>query len=211
MNSTLQKLNWRYATKKFDPTKKLSEQQAEELTEAVRLTPTSYGLQPMRLINLQDKSLRNELLPAAFQQQQVIDASHLFVLCRLEEITTDFIEKYVVNISKTRNEPLDDMNLSAYKKTMMNILDWDTTEQVQWMKNQVYIALGNLLTVCAFEEIDACPMEGFDPLKVDEVLGLKSKGLKSVLLCPVGYRDTTDVFASKKKVRKSRESFVINM
>lgn len=211
MNNTLQKLNWRYATKKFDSQKKLTEQQAECLSEALRLTPTSYGLQPMKVIDIRDNSLRQELLPAAFQQQQVVDASHLFVLTRLEEITSDFIEKYVVNISKTRNEPLDNMNLSAYKKTMMNILEWNRHDQEAWMKNQVYIALGNLLTVCAFEGIDACPMEGFDPLKVDEILGLKSKGLKSVLICPVGYRHENDPFAKKNKVRKPREGFIITM
>lgn len=207
----LDQLSWRYATKKFDPKKMLSESQMEILTESVRLTPTSYGLQPLKLIDVRDEKLRELILPAAFNQLQVLEASHLLVLCSVNKIDEFFIDDYISNISKTRELPKDELGLSAYKKTMLNILEWSPEQKNTWMKNQVYIALGSLLTVCAFEQIDACPMEGFDPIQIDDVLGLRELGLSSVLLCPVGYRHPEDPFAEKKKVRKPASEFLIQL
>ena len=208
---SIQALNWRYATKKFDTQKKISLEQEQTLIESLRLTPTSFGLQPFKLLNVKNPKKRKELLPATFQQQQVIDASHLFVLCKIKNIDEEFIDHYIQNISKTRNIEIEDLHLTAYKKSMRSVLDWSKEQQDNWMKNQVYIALGNLLTICAFEKIDACPMEGFNPNEVDQLLQLEKLGLESVLLCPVGYRHKDDLYAEKRKVRKNNKDFLIEI
>lgn len=204
----IEALQWRYAVKKFDNKSKLSDNQLNTILESLRLTATSYGLQLMRFVVVKNDEIRNQLLPAAYNQRQVVDASHLIVLCRNTAITIEEIENYVSNISITRSVALDDPNLKAFKKGMEQILNWDQQKVDQWMINQIYIALGTMLTACAVEKIDACPMEGFIPEKVDEVLNLKEQGLTSVLLCPIGFRSEEDVFANFKKVRKTNQDVI---
>lgn len=204
----IEALQWRYAVKKFDNKSKLSDNQLNTILESLRLTATSYGLQLMRFVVVKNDEIRNQLLPAAYNQRQVVDASHLIVLCRNTAITMEEIENYVSNISITRSVALDDPNLKAFKKGMEQILNWDQQKVDQWMINQIYIALGTMLTACAVEKIDACPMEGFIPEKVDEVLNLKEQGLTSVLLCPIGFRSEEDVFANFKKVRKTNQDVI---
>lgn len=208
MMDIIEALQWRYAVKKFDNKSKLSDNQLNTILESLRLTATSYGLQLMRFVVVKNDEIRNQLLPAAYNQRQVVDASHLIVLCRNTAITMEEIENYVSNISITRSVALDDPNLKAFKKGMEQILNWDQQKVDQWMINQIYIALGTMLTACAVEKIDACPMEGFIPEKVDEVLNLKEQGLTSVLLCPIGFRSEEDVFANFKKVRKTNQDVI---
>jgi len=203
-------LNNRYATKKFDATKKLSQYIVEQLIEAARLTPTSYGLQLMKLVVVENPKLREELVSASYGQNQVKDSSHLFVLCREENITKDHIESYMSNIAGTRSVEIEKLN--PFKNAIEQaVLPKTDEEKSDWMGRQVYIALGNLLTSCAILGVDSCPMEGFVPDEYDRILDLKSKGLKSVLVVPVGYRASDDFNAQNKKVRRDSADFLVRI
>jgi len=194
-------LNWRYATKKFDSNRKLSKNQVNTLKNAFNLTASSYGLQPIKLIVISNKEIKNNLLESSLNQQQVIQCSHLLVICVETDIDESYIELYfkrVVDIRKTSPKVLE-----SFKNSIINEFnDMSNTSIINWSINQAYLALGNLMTVCSVEEIDSCPMEGFLPEKYDEILDLKTKNLKSVLVMPVGYRSVDDQFSSFKKVRK---------
>lgn len=203
-------LNNRYATKKFDATKKLSQDIVEQLIEAARLTPTSYGLQLMKLVVVENRKLREELVSASYGQNQVKDSSHLFVLCREENVTKDHIESYMSNIAGTRSVEIEKLN--PFKNAIEQaVLPKTDEEKSDWMGRQVYIALGNLLTSCAILGVDSCPMEGFVPDEYDRILDLKSKGLKSVLVVPVGYRASDDFNAQNKKVRRDSADFLVRI
>ena len=197
----IESLNWRYATKKFDSNRKLSKNQVNILKNAFNLTASSYGLQPIKLIVISNQEIKNTLLDSSFNQKQVIQCSHLLVICIETDIDESYIELYfkrVVDIRKTSAKVLE-----SFKKSIINEFnDMSNTSIINWSKNQAYLALGNLMTVCAVEGIDSCPMEGFMPEKYNEILDLKSKNLKSVLVMPVGYRSVDDQFSSFKKVRK---------
>jgi nitroreductase / dihydropteridine reductase len=203
-------LNNRYATKKFDATKKLSQDIVEQLIEAARLTPTSYGLQLMKLVVVENPKLREELVSASYGQNQVKDSSHLFVLCREENVTKDHIESYMSNIAGTRSVEIEKLN--PFKNAIEQaVLPKTDEEKSDWMGRQVYIALGNLLTSCAILGVDSCPMEGFVPDEYDRILDLKSKGLKSVLVVPVGYRASDDFNAQNKIVRRDSADFLVRI
>ena len=197
----IESLNWRYATKKFDSNRKLSKNQVNTLKNAFNLTASSYGLQPIKLIVISNKEIKNNLLESSLNQQQVIQCSHLLVICVETDIDESYIELYfkrVVDIRKTSPKVLE-----SFKNSIINEFnDMSNTSIINWSINQAYLALGNLMTVCSVEEIDSCPMEGFLPEKYDEILDLKTKNLKSVLVMPVGYRSVDDQFSSFKKVRK---------
>ena len=203
-------LEWRYATKKFDKTKKLSAAKLNILKKAFNLTATSFGLQTIKLLIVEDEILRASLVEHSYRQKQVLEASHLMVICIHETIEDEDINAYYNNIKAIRNT--SDAILDPYRKDLIKMMQKKTiAEQQQWSKNQAYIALGNLMTVCAIEEIDSCPMEGFISSKYDEILELKEKGLKSVLALPVGYRSEEDMFADFKKVRKAVAEAVIEL
>jgi nitroreductase len=210
MSNTIAQLKWRYATKKFDTSKKLSNAKLDVLKEAFNLTATSYGLQTIKLIVIEDKALKERLVAHSYHQKQVVDASHLLVICIQNDILNTDVDAYYQNIKDIRATP-DDI-LQPYKDGLMGMMAKMTVEErQQWSKNQAYIALGNLMTVCALEEIDACPMEGFVPSKYDEMLNLEAQGLQSVLLLPVGYRAADDMFSEFKKVRKPLGEAVIEL
>ena len=204
----IEKLKWRYATKKFDATRKLSEAQIGILTEAFNLTATSYGLQPLRMLVISNKNLQEKLLPLSMHQKQVQEASHVLVICIEDALDSAFIKNYFSKVEKDRGTPRH--ILTPFEEFLVNDFKKKSAEDIeQWMAKQAYLALGNLLTVCALEGIDACPMEGFDPEGYDAVLGLKEKNLKSVLVLPVGYRSEEDPFAEMKKVRRGVEEVII--
>ena len=208
--SIIEKLNWRYATKKFDTTKQLSDSQLEILKEAFNLTALSYGLQTLKMVVVGDKSIRENLVALAFGQRQVADASHLFVLCIQNEIDTDDVEEHFDNVKAIRNTP--DEILDPFKEQLKSTIEtMPDSKKSDWATKQAYIALGNLMTVCAIEEIDSCPMEGFLPEELDKVLNLDKHELKSVLLLPVGFRAEDDMFASLKKVRKPISDTVLEL
>ena len=206
--NTIEQLKWRYATKKFNPTKKLSKAKINILIEAFNLTATSYGLQTLKLVVLEDKTLREPLVAPAYNQKQVLNASHLLVICIQDNIQSTDVIDYYNNIKHIRNTP--ETILKPYREDLVSMMqDMSVTERQQWSTNQAYIALGNLMTVCAIEGIDSCPMEGFVASEYDKLLKLNEKGLKSVLLLPVGYRADDDMFSTFKKVRKPIDEAVI--
>jgi nitroreductase/dihydropteridine reductase len=209
-NKILSALNKRYATQAFDPTKKLTEKQVKTLIESVRLTPTSYGLQLMKVVVVENKQKRADLLNASYGQKQVLDASHLFIICREDKIDESHIDAYVQNLSSTRQIPVEE--LVKYRDMMMrSILSMPIEQQNVWMDKQVYIALGNLLNVCAMMDLDACPMEGFSANQYSEILGLEKENLTPVVTVPIGYREENDKRALDKKVRRSTNDFLVTI
>ena len=206
----IDRLNWRYATKKFDSERKLTLDQINTLKHAFNLTASSYGLQPIKLVVISNQEFKNNLLESSLNQQQVVQCSHLLVICIETKIDEAYIETYFKRITDIRKTPAN--ILESFKKSLINEFnDMSNSSIFSWSKNQAYLALGNLLTVCSVEGIDSCPMEGFLPDKYDEVLGLKPKNLKSVLVMPVGFRSSDDKFSSLKKVRKDISDSIIDI
>lgn len=203
-------LKWRYAVKKFDTNKNLSEIQIETLKEAFNLTATSYGLQPLKLVIIKNKKIQEKLVPFSWNQQQILQASHLLVICIKDNYTTKEVENYFNLVQKIRNTP--DEVINPFKKFLTAEIAKKTQEELYVSnKNQAYIALGNLLTVCASQEIDSCPMEGFTPDKYDEILDLTKDNLKSVLVLPVGFRASDDYMKDLTKVRKNISDSIIEI
>ncbi|MGK0290802.1 MAG: nitroreductase/dihydropteridine reductase [bacterium] len=210
MSQLISQLNWRYAVKKFDSTKKLTEDQLDIVLESLRLSASSYGLQAWKFIVVNNPKLREELVQYSWGQEQVKDASHLIVMARPETITEEDVTKFVHSIAETRGVPK--ASLEGYEGMMNSkINSLSEEDKVSWLSKQIYIALGTLLTTAAFEGIDTCPMEGFEPENYDKVLGLKEYGLKTVVVCPVGFRSSEDVYADLKKVRYEKEDVVIEL
>ncbi|MGB1043202.1 MAG: NAD(P)H-dependent oxidoreductase [Tenacibaculum sp.] len=209
MNS-IENLQWRYAVKKFDENKFLTESQINILKEAFNLTATCYGLQPVKLVVLKNKEIQQQLVAHSWNQQQVVQASHVLVLCIPKEYTTKDVDSYFSLVKNIRNTP--DEILNPFKEMLTGAIASKTQEQLSiWNKNQAYIALGNLMTVAANEQIDSCPMEGFIPEKYDEILELDKHNLTSVLVLPVGFRAEDDYMKDLKKVRRKTEEVIIEM
>ena len=206
----IKQLEWRYATKKFDTNKLLSEDKVNILKKAFNLTATSFGLQTITLVVVTNKALRASLVEHSYNQKQVLDASHLLVICIQENILDDDVNNYFDSIKSIRNTP--ETILDPFRNDLIKTMKKKSiSERQHWSMNQAYIALGNLMTVCALEGIDSCPMEGFLPKKYDEALDLNAMGLKSALLLPVGYRADDDMFSGFKKVRKPVEETSIDL
>jgi len=208
--NTIESLKWRYAVKKFDTNKTLSTPQLETLKEAFNLTATSYGLQPLKLVVINNKKIQEELVPASFNQPQILEASHLLVICIPKNYAIKEVEEYFDLVKKIRATP--DEVINPFKTFLTADISKKTQEELLvWNRNQAYIALGNLLTVCAVEQIDACPMEGFVSKKYDEILGLEQHNLTATLVLPVGFRAEDDYMKDLKKVRKNLEDVVIEI
>lgn len=202
------KLAWRYATKKFDPSKIVPAEKLERIIEAVRLAPTSSGLQPFELFVVTNPDVRAKIRSVAWNQAQVTDASHLLVFAAWDDITADRVNMMFDLTNDVRG--FKNEGWEAYRQQLLGIVAGRGTEaNYQAAARQAYIGLGMALVAAAFEEVDATPMEGFDPAAVDEILDLPSKHLRSVVILPLGYRaDEGDWLANLKKVRRSRENFV---
>jgi nitroreductase len=210
MNTFLDNQNWRYATKKFDAAKKISASDLDFLKEAVRLSASSYGLQLYKVIIVENPELRAQLLPAAFGQTQVTDASHLFVIASQMNIGNTEIDAYLKNASEIRNLPIEALSgYGGFMKGTINAMSEDIKSN--WTAKQTYLALGNLLNAAAELNIDSTPMEGFNPAKFNEILGLDKLNLDTVLVVPVGYRHEDDATQHLKKVRKSNEDLFITL
>ena len=201
-------LQWRYATKKFNDTKLVSQDQLTHLKSVFNLTATSYGLQPLKLVIIRDKALQKELQEHAFNQQQVGQASDLLLICIEKQIDTQYIQNHFkreMDIRGTAHEvlkPFEDFLIQDFNQKSQETIEL-------WATKQAYIALGALLTACAVAKIDSCPMEGFVPKEFDRILNLEPKGLQSVLLLPIGFRASDDNFAGLKKVRKPLNESVV--
>lgn len=206
----LQALQWRYATKKFNPEKIIPEGKIEIIKNAFNLSPSSYGLQPLKLVVIQNQELQDKLVEHTYNQKQISLASHVLVICIITTIDKNYIVAHFEREKNLRNTP--DNILAPYREFLIDFFKNKNIDFIkEWALNQAYLALGNLLTVCAAEKIDACPMEGFEPSKYDEILDLKPQGLQSVLVVPIGYRAEDDMFSGFKKVRRSLEETVIEM
>ena len=206
-SSYIEDLNWRYATKKFDANKELSQEDLNHLLESIQLSASSYGLQPYEVIVVKDMETREKLKAAAWNQTQITDASYLIVFANLKSVSESYVDSYLDNIASTRNLSREDL------KGMEDMIKSTTLQlspevQNNWAAKQAYIALGNLLSAAANLKIDTCPMEGFDSDKFDEILGLKDKNLTTAVIAPVGYRSEEDQYQHLTKVRKSKSDLI---
>lgn len=204
MHKVIEDLQWRYATKKFNPDKRISEQDFETIKQSLQLTPSSYGLQPLKFLIIDNPEVRQKLVAASYNQQQVQDASHLIVLCSYNELTEEHVDDYMKLIALKRG--IDITQLSGFSDRIKNTsLKLKKEELAEWMKKQAYIALGQLLHTCANLKIDSVPMEGFNAEQYDQILGLKQRNLHATLVCPIGYRSIDDSNQHLKKVRKDEK------
>ena len=210
MSNFIKNANWRYATKKFDTTKKISKQDLETLKEAIRLSASSFGLQPYRVLIIENPELRAKLQPAAWGQSQIVDASQLIVFANITNFGENEIDVSIANTTKTRGLPADALKgYGDFMKSKIVTLPEDVRNT--WSSKQTYLALGNLLNAASELKIDVTPMEGFEPTQVNEILGLGKLGLNATLLATIGYRHEEDATQYYAKVRKSNEELFINL
>jgi nitroreductase len=207
----LQQLRWRYATKAFDSSKKITDADWSALEEALILSPASYGMQPYRFVVLTDRAIRESLVPHSWNQTQPADCSHYVVFAGRGKNTEADVDHYMERIAAVRGGTAE--ALGGFKKMLMSDIVDGPRGQValEWAARQAYIALGNFMTSAAMLGIDTCPMEGIDPLKYDEILGLPARGFHTVVACAAGYRADSDKYASLPKVRFPAEELVIRV
>lgn len=206
----IEKLNWRYATKEFDASKKLSEEQLNLLLEATNLAPSSFGLQPFSIVVIEDDEIRKKLKPSAWNQPQTTDASQLVLFVIKTDLSEKDVDEFLQRIADTRNMPME--SLAEYEGMMKGFIKQMPKNDLQnWQAKQAYIALGQLMVTAAVEEIDTCPMEGFDKKEFDKILGLEEKNLASVVMAAVGFRSDNDKYQSLPKVRKPIDELVIRL
>ena len=194
-------LRWRYATKAFDPQRTIDPPTWSALEQALVLTPSSFGLQPWHFLVLQDRALRESLVPHAWGQRQVADASHFVVFCARTQVGEADIDRLIRRTVQVRGGSAE--ALAGYRKMMVGSIVEGGFRPIirEWAIRQVYIALGNFMTAAAAVGVDTCPMEGFDPAKFDEILGLPARGLTAAVCCAAGYRAASDRYAGLAKVR----------
>ncbi|HXS38260.1 MAG TPA: nitroreductase family protein [Flavipsychrobacter sp.] len=208
--SLLEALNWRYATKRMNG-KQVPDEKVNTIIEAARLAPSNAGLQPFSIIVVKDKELLKKIQPIANNQPQIAEASHLLVFAAWDNITEDRIREAINHITNERNLPKNALN--EFRDRIITMYANRTAEEnFQSAARQAYIAFGVAITAAATEQVDATPMEGFNNVQLDEFLGLKEKGLRSVTLLPLGYRDEqNDWLANQKKVRWPKEKMIIEL
>jgi nitroreductase len=210
MSNFIKDANWRYATKKFDATKKISAEDLNTLKEAVRLSASSYGLQLYKVLIIENPELRAQLLPAAYGQTQITDASHLFVFANQTNVGNTEIDAYLKNASEIRELPIEALaGYGDFMKGTINPMPEDAKNI--WTSKQTYLALGNLLNAAAELNIDSTPMEGFNAAQFNEILGLDKLNLNAAVVAPVGYRHEEDASQHYKKVRKSNAELFITL
>lgn len=208
----LQQLNWRYATKKMDPSKKIEPETLDRILEAIRLTPTSSGLQPYQVLVVTNQALKDKIRAVAWDQSQVSECSHLLVFAAWDDYTPERINASFDFTIGERGIGTNERTEAYRKNLVTNYPPRGPEVNFQHTARQTYIALGFGIIAAASEGVDATPMEGFDPNAVDEILGLRAQGLRSVTLLPLGYRDAAnDWLLPLKKVRRPRKDFVIEV
>ena len=206
-DTLLSTLNWRYATKVFDNNKKIPATEWSALEESLRLSPSSFGLQPWRFYVVADQGVRAKLKAVSWNQPQIVDASHLVVLATRNTIDKDYIVSAIKDIADARGISAE--SLAAYQQMMEGSLLTRSAEELKnWAQKQTYIALGGFMTASALLGIDACPMEGFDPSAYDQQLKLQEDGYSSAVVVTAGYRSVDDKYASLAKVRLSKEQVI---
>lgn len=204
----IQQLNWRYATKVFDPARKIPAELWEQLEQALVLTPSSFGLQPYRFIVVTDPALKARLRPASWNQSQIEDCSHLVVFLAQNDMTEASIDEYLARIAQVRGVTAE--SLSGYRSFMVGDLVQGPRHAIiqEWAARQTYIALGNFMTSAAVLGVDTCPLEGLVPAQYDEILGLAGSGYRTVCACPAGYRSEADKYATLPKVRYAKDRLI---
>jgi nitroreductase len=207
----LQQLQWRYATKQFDPQRKISPADWAALEESLLLSPSSYGLQPWKIVIVTDPALRAKLVPVSWGQKQIVDASHLVVFAVKKKLGEQDIEEYLDHIAEVRGVPRE--SLDDFRGMLLGgiIKGMDPAARRAWATRQAYIALGNFLNSAALLGIDACPMEGFQADKYDEILHLDQQGLAAAVIATAGYRIASDPYAALKKVRFPKEQVLVEL
>jgi nitroreductase / dihydropteridine reductase len=210
--SIIDSLKWRYATKKFDPSKKVSDKDITLLKEAIKLTPTSYGFQLYKVIIVTDQEIKDKLYKESYYQSQIRDCSHLFVFCSYKTVTSAHIDEFIALMEEGRVQD-DERGYVDKFKSKAKIIAYgtiakadigrrDKAEALHWMQKQCYLAISQLMVTCADMRIDSCPFEGFNQKAYDKILGLGNQNLTSTVLLPVGYRTEDDRHQFRTKIRK---------
>lgn len=204
----LEHLNWRYATKKFDPAQVISPEIWAALEDSLVLTPSSYGLQPWKFLVITSADLKAQLRPLSWNQAQVTDCSHYVVFTIRKNLTTEDVDRFVARTAEVRNVSTE--SIAGYRNVIVSdvIYGARSLQANEWAARQAYIALGNFMTCAALLNVDTCPMEGIDPAKYDSVLGLPQKGFATVVACAAGYRADDDKYAELAKVRFSKSEMI---
>jgi nitroreductase len=206
--SVLQQLKWRYATKKFDPSKKIPDDIWHALEQSMVLAPSSFGLQPWKFFVIHNPEIRSQLVAHSWGQTQVVDASHLVVFAIKKDLDAAYVDRYVERMAEVQQVPVE--NLQKFAGVVKGFMEKPPypLNMDEWSIRQLYIALGQFMTSAAMLGIDTCPMEGFAPSKYDEILGLPAKGYQSAVVCPAGYRSSEDHSAERPKIRFKTEDVV---
>ncbi len=205
----LRQFQWRYATKKFDPSRKIAAEDWQSLEQALIHAPSSYGLQPWKFFIVTDPDLKAKLKLASWNQAQITDASHLVVFAIKQNLGAADVDRYLARIAEVRSVPLE--SLDGFKKMLLGSLNRPVEEVNAWAMRQLYIALGFFLSAAAMLGIDACPMDGFQPEQYDEILGLSEMGYGATVLATAGYRAADDPYVKLAKVRYKPEDVVIHL
>lgn len=206
----IEALNWRYAVKRMNG-KQVPEEKVDRILDAIQLSASSMGLQPYTILSINNDELKEELKPAAYNQRQITEGSHLIVFAAWDDINEQQIDAYLQQIANVRGVSID--TLTDFRTSLIKTVESKSQyERYEWAARQIYIALGTALTAAAVEKVDATPMEGFMPEKVDRILKLRNKGLRSVAMMALGYRDEeNDFLANQKKVRRDKEQLFIHL
>lgn len=197
--AALGQLNWRYATKQFDPTKQIPIETWQVLEQSLVLSPSSFGLQPWKFLVIRNPEIRQQLVEHSWGQKQVMDASHLVVFAIKQNLDVAYVDRYVARMAEVQQVTTE--ALQGFGNVVKGFIGNPSLDLNAWATRQVYIALGEYMTTAAILGVDTCPIEGFIPAKYDEILGLTSTGYASVVVCPAGYRAADDKYAAKPKVR----------
>ncbi len=199
-------MNWRYATKIFDSNKKITEKDWETLEKSMIMSPSSFGLQPYQFLVIENRETRKLLTPHSWNQPQIEQCSHLVVFTALRNIDEEYIDNFIKLIAKTRSIP--ESSLVEYKKMMIGSLISSRKDIFDWASKQAYIALGDLMTTASLLNIDSCPIEGIDPQKYDEILGLANSNYGTICVCALGFRSVDDKYQNLKKVRFDKDFLI---
>lgn len=201
----LEALNWRYATKKYNPAFQLGTNDKQQLEDIIQLSPSSYGLQPLHFIWIEDTKLREKVKSIAMNQQQIIEAAEVLILCAYNQLDAAYLNSHIDNLRDKRG--LQEYQVANFRSHLLASIGTKSDDEIlAWNDKQAYIVLGQLLTACALMHLDATPMEGFDPKALNELLSLDSLGLHSVLICTIGQRATDDNYQKLEKVRRDKKS-----
>jgi nitroreductase len=210
-DTLLNQLRWRYATKQFDPGRKISTTDWRTLEESLVLSPSSFGLQPWRFIVVTNQATKEKFVPVSWDQRQVADASHVVVFAIKKDLGPDDVDRYLGRMAQVRGVP--PASLNGFRDVLLGFLAQPAAQfnPQHWAARQAYIALGNFLTSAALLGIDTCPMEGIEPARYDEILGLEEQGYQTVVVAAAGYRSAADKYAVLPKVRFAAEEVITHI